>query len=68
MIQMDNESHHPKLAQFIALIDTSALSINPATSTSSMILDILFPAREACPADSANNIFGRLFGIHLQNQ
>ena len=65
---MDNNSHHLKLAQVIELINPSALSINPTTTTSIMILDQVFPSRKACPVDSANNIFGRLFGIPLQNQ
>ena len=33
-----------------------------------MTPDIMFPARKACSPDSENTIFGRLFGIPLQNQ
>ena len=52
-----------KLAQVIALINPYTLYINHTTSTSSMIIDSTFPAREACSADSVNTIFGRQFGI-----
>ena len=45
------------------MINPSELSINPTTSTSSIILDPIFPYREACSDDSANTIIVRLFGI-----
>ena len=58
MIQNENESHQPKLSQVIALINPSTLSINLTTSTYSMTLDPMFPARKTCSADSANTILG----------
>ena len=63
LIQIKNESHQPKLAQVIALINTSDTSINTTPSISSLILDPMFPPHEACSDDSANTIFGRQFGI-----
>ena len=63
LVQINNDSHQPKIAQVIALINTSASSINPTISTSSLIIDPIFLDREACSADSANTIFGRRFGI-----
>ena len=55
-MQKENKSHHTKLAQVIALINTSALSINHTTSTSSMIIDTMFPAYKSCSDDSENTI------------
>ena len=44
LMQIENKSHQPKLAQVIALINPSDSFINPTTSTSSLILDPMFPA------------------------
>ena len=60
-MQSEIENDQPEIAQFVALINQSSYFINPTTSISSIILDIIFPYREACSADSANTIFGRLF-------
>ena len=54
-MKMENESRNPKIARVVSLINPSSLSINNTTSTSSMILDPMFPACEACSDDSANN-------------
>ena len=58
-MQINNDSHQPKIAQVIALINTSASSINPTISTSSLIIDPMFPAHEVCSADSTKTMFGR---------
>ena len=42
MIQIKNDSHQPKLARVIAIINPSTPSINPTTYTSSLILDPIF--------------------------
>ena len=62
MIQVNNESYQPKLSRVIALIHPSNSSIKPITSTSNLILETMFSAHEACSPESANTIFGRLFG------
>ena len=62
-MEINNESHQPKLARVITLINPSASSINPTSSTSSLILYKMFPADEEFSADNANTIFGRRFGI-----
>ena len=62
-MQINNKNYQQKLARVIVLINKSTSSINPTTSTSSFILDPIFPAHEACSADSAKTIFGRRFGI-----
>ena len=63
MAQMKKNSHQKKIAQVVAPINMPAYSTNPTTSTSSMALDPMFISRKAFPADSANTIFGRRFGI-----
>ena len=55
-MQIDNDSNQPKLAQVMALINPSALSINTITSTYSLDIDPMFPARKSCSADSVNTI------------
>ena len=64
LMQTENESHQQKIARVIALINPSASSINTTIYTSSMILDPMITAREACSADIENTIFRRLFGVH----
>ena len=59
LMQNENERHKPKLARVVTLINPSASYINPATYTSSMIVDTMFPDRKPCSADSANTILGR---------
>ena len=59
----ENKSCQTKLARVIALTNPSASSINTTTSTSSNILDPVFPTHKACSDDSANTIFGRRFVI-----
>ena len=66
-MQMENKSNHPKLAWFIALINTSDLSINTTTYIYSTILDPKFPAWKTCSADSENTIFERRFVIPFKN-
>ena len=62
-MQIDNDSNQPKLAQVMALINPSALSINTITSTYSLDIDPMFPARKSYSDDSVNTIIGRQFGI-----
>ena len=63
MMKMESNDHHLKLAWVIALLNQSSSSINPTIYTSSIIIDTMFPAQEACSDDSANNILGIWFGI-----
>ena len=65
-MQMLNNIHQPKLARVIAIINMSDSSINRSTSTSSIILDPIFPALKSCSDYSTNTIFGRQFGIHFR--
>ena len=60
---MGENSHQPKLAGVVALINPYASSINSIISTFSFILDPMFSNREACSADIANTIFGIWFDI-----
>ena len=53
---MENESHQPKLAQVMAMINPYASSVISTTFISSMILYIMFQTCYACSADSANTI------------
>ena len=62
-MQRESNNYQLKIARIIALIKQSSLSTNTTTSTSSMIIDSIFPYREAYSADITNTIFGRLFGI-----
>ena len=48
LMQIDNYSNQPKLAQVMALINPSALSINTTTYTPSMLIDPMFIALKAC--------------------
>ena len=57
-MQIGKDSHQPKLVQVVALINPSTSSINSTTYTSIMILDPMFPSREACSDDSVNTILG----------
>ena len=52
-MQIENESHQPKLPRVIARIKPSDSSINPTTYTSIIILDPMFPDFKACSDDSA---------------
>ena len=66
LIQNDNASHQTKLAQVLTLFNVSALSNNPTTYTSSIILGTMFPSRKACSDDIINTIFGRKYGIYCK--
>ena len=63
MMQTNNDNNLPKLLRVITPIYPFALSINPTTYTSILILDPMFPDHKACSTDGKNTIFGRRFGI-----
>ena len=66
MMKIKNKIHQPKLARVVVLINPSGSSINPTTSTFSLILDPIFPDHEAYSDGIVNTIFGRRFGIPCQ--
>ena len=59
LMQINNESHQPKIERVIPVINSSASFINLTISTSSLILDRMFSAHEVCSAYSANTVIGR---------
>ena len=60
------EDHNPCIPRIITILDHSLTTKLDHLSTSNMILDPMFPAKEPCPHHQSKGILVRLFGVPAQ--
>ena len=61
------EDHNPCISCILAVLDPSLTTKLNQISTSDMILDHMFTAKETCSHHQRNNILGWIFGVPFPN-